>query len=165
MRFRNVKPRDGRATGNGRAPLLGRHVRSRLFVAMDLGRQFTMPDLPDRPHPLITPEDDPSQPSQTRERGQFADRQQRDVSWKMDPPDPLPPILDTIVEARHPLDARAGGVDEVVGMRSVTPQNYTVTGTTVSTSLNVTSPTAANCAQVLSSLLAELQKRGTVRKI
>jgi len=170
MRFRNVPNPSGASSGNGRTALLGRITRSRVFVAMDMGRPFVLPDLPDTRPTLITPEGvDSTGPSlDVRERraqqaGQL--REKGSVNWELEPEVPVPPMSDNLPPRREPVDARLGGVDRVAIGAGAPSRTYDVTGANISRDLNVTSPTAANVAQVLSELLTDLQSNDIVRRI
>lgn len=169
MRFRNVPPPAGQSAGNGRANLLGRQVRSRVFVPLDAGPLFRMPDLPDaRPTLIVDGKLDrgPDDLGQMREeRGEPLAEGSRAVEWDSNPLVPVPPMTDTLPPRREPQDARVGGVDHVAGSANPPTRTFDVTGSTNTRDLNVSSPTAANCAQVLSALLTDLQTQKLVRRV
>ncbi len=170
MRFRNVPNPNGDSSGNGRTTLLGRITRSRVFVAMDTGRPFDLPDLPDARPTLITDEgvDSVGPPLDSRERRAQAMgvvREEGSVNWKMEPEVPVPSMSDNLPPRREPVDGRRGGVDHVAIGAGVPSRTYDVTGANTSRDLNVTSPTATNVAQVLSELLTDLQNNGIIRKV
>lgn len=168
MRFRNVKPRDDRQTGNSRTSLLGRSVRSRLFAAMDMGRPFNMPDLA-YPDPANMP-----QPQEREEKspgvrqnasGPWEEEVGKEVDWELQPERPVPPMTDVLPPRIEPRDDRVGGVDYIDPGLSPPVRTYDVTGTNTSRDLNVSSPTAANCARVLSELLTDLQRNDLLRRV
>jgi hypothetical protein len=158
MRFRNIKTEGGDFAGNKRPALLGRHVRSRLFVPMDNAKMFEQAPLGEKFPNLRTVGDD----------GEVVDtplRPQGPEIAEWDLPEPLPAMPDTRPPENHPMDVRVGGTDRPDASSIAATGRYTVTGTTVSRALNVTAPTAANCAQVLNALLSDLRSRGIVNKV
>jgi len=137
---------------------------------MDMGRPFALPDLPDARPSLILPEgvDAASPPLDARERRRQATGQLREegsINWKLEPEVPVPPMSDNLPPRREPEDARAGGTDHLALAETPPPRTYDVTGANTSRDLNVTSPTAANVAQVLSELLTDLQNNEIVRRV
>lgn len=160
MRFRSTPSQGSEFGGNKHPTLLGRSVRSRLFVPMDNAQLFQQAPLGDKFPTLRTVGD----------KGQVVDTptQPRDdnvAEWEMHPEDPIPAMTDTRPPENFPMDVRIGGVDRPPTEDIAPARRYTVTGTTTTRSLNVTSPTAANCAQVLSALLTDLQPRRIVSKV
>lgn len=166
MRFRNVPPPAGQSAGNGRANLLGRQVRSRVFVPLDAGPLFQMPDLPDARPTLVLDEKETRQLERLEEMQEgLAAVSVGPVEWDSNPPVPVPPMTDTLPPRREPQDARVGGVDHVAGAATPPTRTFDVNGSTTSHDLNVSSPTVANCAQVLSALLTDLQTQELVRRV
>jgi len=157
MRFRNQPSQGHDFAGNKRPALLGRDVRSRLFVAMDSARLFEQAPLRDKYPNLRTIGD----------KGQVVDTpiQPRDdmaAEWEL--PTPVVPIPDTRPPENTPMDVREGGKDRLALTKIPQKSQYTVTGTTTTRALDVTTPTAANCAQALNALLSDLQTRGIVTR-
>lgn len=160
MRFRNIPSKGNDFAGNKHPAFLGRHVRSRLFVEMDKGRLFRQVPLGDKYPNLRTIGD----------KGQVVDtpiqpRNEDVAEWDADPIDPIPSMPDTRPPENFPMDVREGGVDRPAVGKIDPASRYTITGTTTTRSLNVSVPTAANVAQALSALLADLQARGIVTKV
>lgn len=157
MRFRNTPSQGNDFAGNKRPALLGRGVRSRLFVPMDNAKLFEPAPLGEKYPNLRTIGDD----------GQAVDtpvqpRNEDVAEWDL--PEPIPAMPDTRPPENFPMDVRVGGVDRPAASAITPASRYTVTGAAATRSLNVTVPTAANCAQVLSDLLTDLQARGIVTK-
>lgn len=159
MRYRNQPVRGQDFAGNKHPAFLGRHVRSRLFVEMDKGRLFRQAPLGDKYPNLRTIGD----------KGQVVDTPTQPLNdmaaeWESDPIDPIPALPDTRPPENFPMDVREGGVDRPIARKIDPASRYTVTGTAATRSLNVSAPTAANCAQALSALLSDLQVRGIVTR-
>jgi len=153
MRFRNIKPRSS-VTGNVRTSLLGRDVRSRLFVPLDSGPLFAVPDLGEKPNVLrVVGEDGKEEPV----------IQPDPVQWELE--DPVPALHDALPPIGSPVDVRPGGTDRPESLKIPPARRFTVTGSTTSHALNVTGATAANCAQVLSALIQDLQRRNLVTRV
>jgi hypothetical protein len=156
MRFRNTKQEGGEFAGNKRPALLGHNAR-RLFVPMDSARLFEQAPLGDKFPTLRTVGDD----------GQIVDtpiqpRNAEVAQWEL--PENTIAATDTIPPENEPEDVRIGGVNRPSTTDRLPANRYTVTGSTISRSLDVTAPTAANCAQVLSALLGDLETRRIVSK-
>lgn len=158
MRYRNVQSQGNDFGGNKRPALLGRDVRSRLFVPMDNARLFEQAPLGDKYPTLRT----------TGESGESVDmptqpRSEDTVEWEL--PRPIASMPDTRPPDNEPMDVRIGGKDRPDLAAARSRSTYTVTGTSTTRALNVTSPTAANVAQALNALLADLQVRGILTKV
>lgn len=159
MRFRNIKPKVKTVSGNLRTALTSRDVRSRLFAPMDSGPLFKTPDLGPMPS-ILRVEDEDGNEVPIQSRGP--------VEWDLEPP--VQPLTDASPPAEEgPLDAQLGGADNPTLEAKPPIRQYTVVYNDevldtppVSRSLDTSSPTANNCAQVLSALLLDLQRYGRI---
>lgn len=166
MRYREVQT--DKNLSNRRTPMVNRDGRSHLFVAMEGGPLFAVPDLDSTPYipMLIRPGDEaPAEGDDPIDaRAGLSDQM---VAPEKDPErGPVRTLPeDSVPPVRPPLDARVGSPDHAGTEGSVPPRRYDVTGTTTTRSLNVTSPTVANCARVLSAVLEDLQERGLLTRV
>jgi hypothetical protein len=149
MRYRNIKPlptKKGRM--NLRTSAIGRDARARLFNPSELAAPFE-PNMDRAVAPTLVVGEEMFQHESSQ------------LEWEQEPPIKLvPDVLPVDVLAQ---DRRRGGQDELENMGPAPIRRlYTADADTVSRELDVSSPTAANVAQVLNALLADMSREFVV---